>query len=110
MVICRFCPCLVYCLNLLSHCFGRYSAFPYRFFSSITATVLADTISGLFYYDHRRDDFVGGLGFKSTGAGSMGYFGKTFRYRVTSLLLVEADVAVGSAFVSKIKVSYRGIK
>jgi hypothetical protein len=71
---------------------------------------LADTVSGLFYYDHRRDNFVGGLGFKSTGAGSTGYFGTTLRYRLASLLLVEADVAVGSAFVSKIKLSYRGIK
>ncbi|MCA9540484.1 MAG: hypothetical protein KC620_16405, partial [Myxococcales bacterium] len=59
------------------------------------------------YYDHRHDDFVGGLGTKNIGGGIPGYFGGSAWYALTETWAVDLDLRGGSALVGGLGVRYR---
>ncbi len=53
------------------------------------------------YYNHRRDDFTGGL-----GQGFSGYFGLDFKVDIASLFNLSLELKAGAALISGIKLSY----
>ncbi|WP_224372025.1 hypothetical protein [Hyalangium versicolor] len=57
----------------------------------------------LLYYDHRKDDYAGGLKF---GAGVPGYFGLRGRVLLSEHWGVSADVQAGSAYVARVSAVY----
>ncbi|MDX2018722.1 MAG: hypothetical protein SF187_00670 [Deltaproteobacteria bacterium] len=59
------------------------------------------------FYNHRHDDFVGGLKTYGLGSGALGYFGTDVRAFLTQRWGVVADVAAGSAIVSTLSLVYR---
>ena len=56
------------------------------------------------YYDHRRDDYAGGL---ALGGGFLGYFGAAGRYELASGWGVTAAGELGSANIIRLGVSRR---
>jgi hypothetical protein len=57
----------------------------------------------LLYYDHRKDDFPGGL---KAGGGVPGYFGLRGRVLLTERWGVSTDLQVGSAWVGRLSLVY----
>jgi hypothetical protein len=57
----------------------------------------------LLYYDHRKDDYAGGL---KGGAGVLGHFGLRGRVLLSERWGVSADVAAGSAYVARVSAVY----
>ncbi|PTL84740.1 hypothetical protein [Vitiosangium sp. GDMCC 1.1324] len=57
----------------------------------------------LLYYDHRKDDFPGGI---KAGGGVPGYFGLRGRMLLTERWGVSADMQVGSALVGRLSLVY----
>jgi hypothetical protein len=57
----------------------------------------------LLYYDHRKDDYAGGL---KRGAGVLGYFGVRGRVLLSERWGVSADVQAGSAYVARLSAVY----
>jgi hypothetical protein len=59
------------------------------------------------YYDHRHDDFAGGLIMEGLGSGVAGHFGIEGRWFFSHALGLSAHVEVGSAFVTGLSVLFR---
>lgn len=59
------------------------------------------------FYNHRHDDFVGGLKTYGLGSGALGYFGTDVRSFFSQHWGVVADASVGAAIVSTLSVIYR---
>jgi hypothetical protein len=59
------------------------------------------------YYDHRHDDFAGGLIMEGLGSGVAGHFGIEARWFFTPELGLGAQAEVGSAFVTGLSVLFR---
>ena len=59
------------------------------------------------YYDHRHDDFAGGLIMEGLGSGVAGHFGIDARWFFTPALGVSAHAEVGSAFVTGLSILFR---
>ena len=59
------------------------------------------------YYDHRHDEFAGGLLLTGLGSGVAGHFGAEARWFFTEHLGVSAQAEVGSAFVSGLSLLFR---
>jgi hypothetical protein len=57
----------------------------------------------LLYYDHRKDDYAGGL---KAGAGVPGHFGLRGRVLLSERWGVSADVQAGSAYVARLSAVY----
>jgi hypothetical protein len=57
----------------------------------------------LLYYDHRKDDYAGGL---KAGAGVPGHFGLRGRVLLSERWGVSADVQAGSAYVARVSAVY----
>lgn len=57
----------------------------------------------LLYYDHRKDDYAGGL---KVGAGVPGHFGLRGRVLLSEHWGVSADVQAGSAYVARLSAVY----
>jgi hypothetical protein len=57
----------------------------------------------LLYYDHRKDDYAGGL---KAGAGVPGHFGLRGRVLLSEHWGVSADVQAGSAYVARLSAVY----
>ncbi|HYO59103.1 hypothetical protein [Archangium sp.] len=57
----------------------------------------------LLYYDHRKDDFPGGI---KAGGGVPGYFGLRGRVLLTKRWGVSADMQAGSALVGRVSLVY----
>jgi hypothetical protein len=57
----------------------------------------------LLYYDHRKDDFPGGL---RAGGGVPGFLGLRGRFLLTERWGVSTDLQVGSAFVGRVSLVY----
>jgi hypothetical protein len=57
----------------------------------------------LLYYDHRKDDYAGGL---KAGAGVLGHFGVRGRVLLSERWGVSADVQAGSAYVARLSAVY----
>ncbi len=57
----------------------------------------------LLYYDHRKDDYAGGL---KAGAGVPGHFGLRGRVLLSERWGVSADVQAGSAYVARLSLVY----
>lgn len=57
----------------------------------------------LLYYDHRKDDYAGGL---KAGAGVPGHFGLKGRVLLSEHWGVSADVQAGSAYVARVSAVY----
>ena len=57
----------------------------------------------LLYYDHRKDDYAGGL---KAGAGVPGHFGLRGRVLLTERWGVSAEVQTGSAYVARVSAVY----
>lgn len=52
----------------------------------------------MLYYDHRKDDYVGGVHVSNSGGGVLGYFGLMGHYNFLSHLGVFAEFTIGSAY------------
>jgi len=61
----------------------------------------------LFFYDHRRDEYVGGLGLSGVGSGFMGYMGLKVSYFPLMSFGGYAEFFVGSAYVFNLGIQYR---
>jgi hypothetical protein len=59
------------------------------------------------YYDHRHDDFAGGLIMEGLGSGVAGHFGIEGRWFFTRELGLSAHAEVGSAYVTGLSVLFR---
>jgi hypothetical protein len=59
------------------------------------------------YYDHRHDDFAGGLKMRGLGSGPAGHFGLDGRAYVTERWGVRGEVQVGAAWVAGLSLLYR---
>lgn len=59
------------------------------------------------YYDHRRDDLVGGLALANGGNGFLGSFGLRALRDVVGPWSVSAELAVGSAYVARVGLMHR---
>jgi hypothetical protein len=57
----------------------------------------------LLYYEHRKDDYAGGL---KVGAGVLGHFGLRGRVLLSERWGVSADVQAGSAYVARLSAVY----
>lgn len=58
-----------------------------------------------FYYEHRHDDYVGGI--PGIGIGIIGYFGLDATVMLTDSWGLSSDVALGSAFMGGLSLLYR---
>jgi hypothetical protein len=59
------------------------------------------------YYDHRHDDFAGGLKVTGLGSGPAGHFGFEGRAYVSERWGVRGEVQVGAAWIAGLSVLYR---
>ena len=59
------------------------------------------------YYDHRHDDYAGGLKMPGLGSGPLGHFGVDGRAFVTPHWGFRAEVQAGSAWVAGLALVYR---
>lgn len=60
------------------------------------------------FYDHRRDDFAGGLSpGRGNGSGFAGYFGVAGFARLARLWGISAEVELGAALVARVGLRYR---
>jgi hypothetical protein len=59
------------------------------------------------YYDHRHDDFAGGLLLKGIPSGVAGHFGAEARWFFTPRVGLAAQAEVGSAFVAGASLLFR---
>jgi hypothetical protein len=59
------------------------------------------------FYDHRHDDFAGGLKMPGLGSGPLGHFGLDGRVFVSNRWGARAEVQVGAAWVAGVSVVYR---
>jgi hypothetical protein len=59
------------------------------------------------YYDHRHDDFAGGLLLEGLGSGVIGHFGAEARWFFTPRVGLAAQAEVGSAFVAGASLLFR---
>jgi hypothetical protein len=59
------------------------------------------------YYDHRHDDFAGGLKMPGLGSGTLGHFGLDGRVYAGDRWGLRAEVQAGSAWVAGLSLAYR---
>ena len=59
------------------------------------------------YYDHRHDDFAGGLKMPGLGSGPLGHFGLDGRAFVSDRWGARAEVQAGAAWVAGLSLVYR---
>lgn len=59
------------------------------------------------FYDHRKDDYAGGLGVTGLGAGVPGHLGLSADYAIDETWGVDLEVEVGAAYIVGLGLRYR---
>lgn len=59
------------------------------------------------FYDHRKDDYAGGLGVTGLGAGVPGHLGLSADYAIDETWAVDLEVEVGAAYIVGLGLRYR---